>query len=220
MARIELITDGSTLQDYYCEDEWKSYVLGDVFDEAFVLIGNRDYNAIEEASWWKKVKLVLSDLDNYAPIAGRVFDFYTEEDNVSHKQRKAMVQLYEECHSIDNAETIMAGVKILYPEMKIAKKTLHGSAQREWVEVVYDTTYEDQLDDLEDWFFGQITEVHFKNEDEDCWCPIPDHRMWQMQRESDFKKELLKYIGEDENLECEIYEQDGYIMTTKWKKVG
>ena len=42
---------------------WKDYIGCENFDEEVVLIGNREYSGCTEASWYQKVKDILTDID-------------------------------------------------------------------------------------------------------------------------------------------------------------
>jgi hypothetical protein len=222
MVRIELYTDGESTWSYYGKDEeWKSYVVGEDFDNIFVITGNRDFIETVEAKWWNRAKTILNDLDNYEPIPGSVFNFYTEEDEVSHEQRKAILKVYEDCYSIDDAETILKVANILYPEEHYVSRCIRGCCQRDWQYVYCAEKWVDLIDDLEAWYFGDITEIHWEDEEneEDMWCPIINDKLWQLKKEPDFKKALLEYLGEPTDLECEIYEQNGYTKVTNWKQI-
>lgn len=197
--------------------DYKEEVAGDEFEEMFVVTGNRDYIGCTNASWYEKAKEVLGDME-LVDYPGSAFNEWHKE--FTREQRKALLKVYEECRYTDDLETIVKAANIIYPEREFRTATIRGYCQGDWQEVAYDATVEDSLDYLEAWYFGKITEIHCIDDEEmDVWSTATNDEIWKWEREDRLAKELLLMFGYDENEECEIYENDGYIKTRKWKQV-
>ncbi len=209
--------------------DWKNEVVAfdenKEFDETFVLLGNRWFTEIATATWYDKAKTVLDALDFDYNVgecfADRGFDYLTRE------QKKALIQLYHRCTRTDDINTIVEALNIIYPEREYETTTIRGYSQSDWQEVIYAKADKELVEKLEAWYFGNITEIGLSESEDneeigeiDVWDTIENDKLWKIQREGKLKEYLLTSFGYNEDEECEIYEADGYIQRTKWKKIA
>lgn len=213
---IEFYIDSEAeLWDY----DYKEEVAGEEFDELFVVTGNRDYIGTTEASWWKYANNVMDDIstDSYPGSSLRYYG------DIPREQRKALVKLYEDCRYVDDIDTMVKALNILYPEREFTSRTIRGYCQRDWQEIVYDkkAVSEETVKRLEAWYFGAITELHCinKEQDDDCWSTITDDELWEWEREDKVKENLLNHFGYDKSEECEVYVSNGYTQVKNWKAI-
>ena len=203
----------------YDTDEWKYYcgVCGEDFDEIFVIHGNRDYDGVEKASWYEKARNLMHDFDeSYGDDDFR--DYYKNEYN--DEQWSKLCKIYDDCRVSDSDETIIKVLGVLYPERKFKTGTIRGSAQREWQEVLYDADKCENIGPLGEVYFGEVAEI-YAEDDDGCTCVaiVRDDELWQANRKGELKKLICELLGFSEDEDFEVYESDGYIQQTKWKKV-
>lgn len=186
------------------------------FNETFVLTGNNRFKGTENASWWQRAKEIVGDLDQDT-FPGQVFAYYK---NLSRQQRKLILEKYNEYRYSDSPELILEVAAILYPEKSFGSREIRGYCQGDWQNVYYDKQYENVIDFLEAWYFGQITEIHCIDGTEEVWGTITDDELWKWEREGKIKEELLELFEYAEDTECEIYTSNGFVQVKQWEKVG
>jgi len=214
----------------YDKDEmWKQQVSAD-FDETFVIKGNRDYTKIEitEASWYKKtVDLIDSLYDNsedYEEILehqpngatgekdelfAEYAEWYKDNFGIDEKQLLEICAVLKTCKTTDSLDTECDVAKVLYPEKDFVVTTIRGILQCDWNEVLYEVSSVEQgtIQELSDYYFGQVAEVHIQlfdkdveKEDydnaktyEDYWDTISDSNLCALCRDD---KEMINKFRE------------------------
>lgn len=213
MIEIRIDTEAD-LWDY----DYKEEVAGDEFDELFVITGNRQYKETIEASWWKYAHDLMSDLD-MDDYPGAVLRYY-KPGELTREQRKALVKLYEDCRCVDDIDTMIDALNIIYPEREFVTRTIRGYCQGDWQEIVYDAkeVNEKIVEYLEAWYFGKMTELHLITKGDDCWSTVPDDDLWEWERTGTLRENLLEHFGYDKDTteEVEIYKSDGYRQVKNW----
>jgi len=225
---VVTIYDDEGVDFLYGKDEmWKQQVSAD-FDETFVIKGNRDFTEIAEASWYKKTVDLIDNLCNnnedYEDIlehqpngaTGEKDELFTEnaewyKDNfgIDEKQLLEICAVLKACKTTDSLDTECDVAKVLYPEKDFAVTTISGVVQREWNEVLYDVSSVEQgtIQELSDYYFGQVAEIHIQlfdkdveKEDydnaetyEDYWDTISDSNLWDLRRDD---KEMIDKFRE------------------------
>lgn len=225
---VVTIYDNESVDFLYGKDEmWKQQVCAD-FDETFVITGNRSYTEIAEASWYKKTVDLIDNLCNnnedYEDIlehqpngaTGEKDELFTEnaewyKDNfgIDEKQLLEICAVLKACKTTDSLDTECDVAKVLYPEKDFAVTTIRGSVQSDWNEVLYDVSSVEQgtIQELSDYYFGQVAEIHIQlfdkdveKEDydnaetyEDYWDTISDSNLWDLRRND---KEMIDKFRE------------------------
>lgn len=174
MATITFDEAGD-LSFLYNHDEWKEYVCED-FDEKVVVIGNREYASIEEASWWNKAKELIADLDNYD---WDVDDLMQYEDNYTKDQLERVYKAYQNCRYSDDTEFIVEVAQIINPGLDLEQTTARGYNQSDWVEIVF-VKDAIKVDTFAAYFFGQLTEIHIETDDDDYWDHMLDSEVYEL----------------------------------------
>lgn len=195
----------------YNNGDWKDYCGVENFDETFVIHGNRDYHGIEEASWYEKAKELLGDLDqNEFEEVQRLYPEYTNE------QFAKILDVYGKKYR-DEDDLYVAILNIIFPEENFKTATIRGYSQSEWNDVLYKDGEGVDINQLEAFYFGQISEVY--EEGDGCTAIETHDNLWKAQREGTLEKFVKDMLDIPSDEEIEIYESDGYIQTTRWKKV-
>lgn len=163
MTTITFESDGE-FDFLYHDDEWKNYIC-DNFDENVVVIKNKTFIAIEEASWWNDAKMLIADLDNYN---WDIEDFSQYETKYSEEQLKKVYEAYQKCRYSDDTEFIIKIAQIIKPGLELETGIARGYSQSEWVEIVY-VKDSIKIDTFAAYFFGKLTEIHVVTDDEDYY---------------------------------------------------
>lgn len=212
MTEIRIDNTGNGTWWLYNDNNiWMDYVTEDLTEKT-VLFGNRDYPNITYASWWKKANEVIRDLENYDD---RAMCYYRDE--LSRKQRKAIIKAYENCRYTDDTDFIIEIVKILYPEMELETATIRGYCQGDWQEVVYIKDSID-IDLLEAFYFGQIVDITVNTDEEEYGDTITDSELWKMEDEG-LKEALRKRYDIPKDEELVVMQCDGYKQVEDWKEI-
>lgn len=211
MATVRINTD-----DFCCIMDYKEAISGSVedFAEAFVVAGNRDFIGIADASWYEKVRTMLTDLDCYYEF-DEWKDIYSE---LTDEQAKQIKELYDKCRC---TEDIYCDVlNIIYPGSKYVERTIRGYCQGDWQEVMYDSSKinDDVIDLLEAYYFGKIAEIYY--EEENCVDYMTDDELWKVEREGTLVKEIRNIFGIDDTEELELYKSNGTVQVIKWEKIA
>ena len=193
---------------------WKTYVC-DKFDDNVVVNGNRDYNAITEAKWWKDAINIITELDCYGLDERELFDYYHEY--FTREQLKEVYEEYDKCRCSDDMDFIVKVANILHKEIEIETATIRGYTQSEWQTVAYIKGSID-VDRLETYYFGKLVDVTVEEDDGDCGDIITDDELWEMERKG-LKEELRKRYDIDEDEELTVMKCDGYVSVANWKEV-
>ena len=141
---------------YWSDDTWKENVCAD-FDENIVIIGNRNAEGIEEATWWQEAKSVFNELDNYGGDRAEFMSVF--EDEYAADKLADIYDAYDLWDGRDNSAFIAKIAEILFPGLSLKCGTIRGNSQGDWADVVY---IEDELPDidiLEAWYFGDVYDV-------------------------------------------------------------
>lgn len=152
---------------YWSSDEWKDFVCQD-FDENVILLGNRDYRELAEASWWKDAEEIAEQFDYCAEVG----DFIANLGEYSPDKLREIWDLYQTGkYYTDDTEFLIKIAEIIYPGIHLETGTIRGSMQGEWQDYV---CVADEVDTnlLEDWYFGNVYdaalyEVNTEDLDED-----------------------------------------------------
>lgn len=212
MRKIKIDSQDGCWWLYGKTNSWKDYCSVDNFDETYVIHGNRDYNTIEEASWYETAKNLLGDMDqSEREEVERLYPEYTKE------QFAKIYEAYDKKYR-DEDDLYVAILSIIFPQEKFDTATIRGYNQGEWQDVLYKVTEQTNINLLEEIYYGHVSEV-FEDNDDGCTAVVTHDELWKAQREGkleDLVKDMLD-IPKDE--EIEIYESDGYERVVKWKKV-
>lgn len=136
--------DGFFSQDYLDDDYLR---------ESVVIIGERGYEICADADWWKDANDIITDIgyDIDEP-----FDDYME-NNSSLCAEDKLKDIYDVYHDnnwdTDDMEFIAKVAEILYPFLHLEVDSISG--YHEYADVIYEQGAVD-IDDLEDWVFGNI----------------------------------------------------------------
>ena len=183
--------DGSgDLSFLYNHDEWKEYVCED-FDEKVIVIGNREYSSIEEASWWNKAKILISDLDNYD---WDIKEFKHYDNEYTPEQLEKVYRAYQKCTYSDDTDFIVEVAKIVNPCLDLEQDTARGYNQSDWVEIVY-VKDSIKVDTFAAYFFGQLTEIHIETEDDNYWDHMLDSEVWELFKGDKVEETLRSRYG-------------------------
>ena len=94
------------------------------------------------------------------------------------------------------------------------ERTLRGYSQSDWQTLYYvvDECSEDDIEEIENFYMGKVTEFEVE-EDGDCYHDyIPDDIVWEG------KKAICDYFGIKEE-DTTIYEDDGYEKVYRYKEI-
>lgn len=239
---VVTIYDSEGADFLYDKDEmWKQQVSAN-FDETFVIKGNRDFTEIAEASWYKKTVDLIDNLCNnsedYEDIlehqpngaTGEKDELFTEnaewyKDNfgIDEKQLLEICAVLKACKTTDSLNTECDVAKVLYPEKDFVVTTIRGVVQRDWNEVLYDVSSVEQgtIQELSDYYFGQVAEIHIQSFDkdvekedydnaetyEDYWDNISDSKLWELRRnDKEMTNKFREYFELPKDCGIEILE--------------
>ena len=217
-VRLEQASD-----QYWSVDEWKDFVCED-FDENVVLLGNHDYNAHEEASWWADAKNISDVLSWYT--ADAVDQFISELEDSYGKDK--LYEIFDFYHNnnyeADDVEMMIKIVETIYPGFKLSHGIIRGNNQGDWQAYVC-LDGEVDVDLLEDWYFGNVYDATLYEvntdeleEDEDpetidyliygddmCCEQITDSEYWKMYR-AGLVESFIKLFGLPEDADLTVDE--------------
>ena len=193
-------------------DEWKGYCgcTEEEFGETYVIKGNRDYKEIAEASWFEKATDLINDLEQEVDRK-----YFTDLTDAQYGKAKEVI---EKCRYSDDFDTIIKVLNILYPEDEFKSGTIRGYCQRDWQEVLYKVNVPHNLELLEAYYFGMITEIY--DETENIVECVTDDAIWDAERKGEIEKFVRETLDIPENEEIKILMSDGYVTTIKWKEVN
>lgn len=218
MREIKIDNESGCAWLYGSTEDWKEYV-SENFDEIFVIHGNRDYNAIEEAAWYDEVKYLMRDFDeldwNDKDDVASTRQYYHD---YSDEQWKAICKIYDECKVSDSDDTYLKVLQILHPEEKWEIGTIRGYSQSEWNDVLYKATNVENLDTLEAYYYGHLTELY--DETENVTAIVTHDKLWEAERENKLGELIRNYLDIPKDEEIHVQESDGTIQVTKWKEVS
>lgn len=203
--RIDNTGDG-TWWLYNDNDAWKGYCGCDNFDEQVILAGNRHYKECTDAEWYQKAKEVIEDIDCY-----ELYPEYTSEEvNVKLKE------LYDKCRCTE--DIIVDVLRLLYPEDTFKDGTIRGYCQSDWQNYIIKGDVDTDL--LEAMYFGNISDITVKTEDEEFSDIITHDELWKAERENGGLKEYFrKRYKLDKDEEIRILQADGYKQIIDWKEI-
>lgn len=217
MATIRIDNTGDGICWVYSGDEWKDWVC-DNFDENVVVMGNRDYTEITEASWYEEAKLLLDDIDECTTFDGLEEDFYKAyKDTYTREIIDKVYKVYVECNTYDNLEVITKVANILHPDIQIEIATIRGYSQGEWQEVAYIKETVD-IDMLEAYYFGKISDITVETEDDTYGDIVTHDELWDMEH-GNLKEKLREKYNIPEDEELTVMKCDGYVQVADWKEV-
>lgn len=194
----------NAIDDYYWSSgDWKDYVRPD-FDENVVLVGNKDYAAVEEAYWWGNAQSVCREFD-YAndeeEFVSNAYDELARTANipvldVENKLHQAW-QMYLEADSVDN-DFIFDIACLLHNEIPLESYTIRGNVQGDWQDVYYVDDGMLDLAVLSDWYFGNVMDILAVDEDDDAYsAAATDSQLYTISKlsEEDQKTALADLLG-------------------------
>jgi len=206
MTEIKIDNTGDGIWWLYNGDQyWKDYCGCENFEEQVVLDGNRDYCGCTGAEWYQKAKEILNNIDCY--------DEYPTD--VSDGVKAKLKELYDKC---THTEDILVDViKLLYPKDVFKIGTIRGYNQGDWQDYIIKGDVNTDL--LEAMFFGKISDITVKTEDEEFGDIITHDELWRAEREEGLKEFFRNRYNLEKNEEIHILQADGYKKVIYWKEV-
>lgn len=190
---------------YNCDQYWKDYCGCENFEEQVVLDGNRDYCGCTGAEWYQKAKEILNNIDCY--------DEYPTD--VSDGVKAKLKELYDKC--IRTEDILVDVIKLLYPKDVFKIGTIRGYNQGDWQDYIIKGDVNTDL--LEAMFFGKISDITVKTEDEEFGDIITHDELWRSEREEELKEFFRNRYNLEKNEEIHILQADGYKKVIYWKEV-
>lgn len=206
MTEIKIDNTGDGIWWLYNGDQyWKDYCGCENFEEQVVLDGNRDYCGCTGAEWYQKAKEILNNIDCY--------DEYPTD--VSDGVKAKLKELYDKCTRTE--DILVDVIKLLYPKDVFKIGTIRGYNQRDWQDYIIKGDVNTDL--LEAMFFGKISDITVKTEDEKFGDIITHDELWRAEREEGLKEFFRNRYNLEKNEEIHILQADGYKKVIYWKEV-
>lgn len=206
MTEIKIDNTGDGIWWLYNGDQyWKDYCGCENFEEQVVLDGNRDYCGCTGAEWYQKAKEILNNIDCY--------DEYPTD--VSDGVKAKLKELYDKC--IRTEDILVDVIKLLYPKDVFKIGTIRGYNQGDWQDYIIKGDVNTDL--LEAMFFGKISDITVKTEDEEFGDIITHDELWRAEREEGLKEFFRNRYNLEKNEEIHILQADGYKKVIYWKEV-
>lgn len=206
MTEIKIDNTGDGIWWLYNNDQyWKDYCGCENFEEQVVLDGNRDYCGCTGAEWYQKAKEILNNIDCY--------DEYPTD--VSDGVKAKLKELYDKCTRTE--DILVDVIKLLYPKDVFKIGTIRGYNQGDWQDYIIKGNVNTDL--LEAMFFGKISDITVKTEDEEFGDIITHDELWRAEREEGLKEFFKNRYELDKDEEIHILQADGYKKVIYWKEV-
>ena len=206
MTEIKIDNTGDGIWWLYNGDQyWKDYCGCENFEEQVVLDGNRDYCGCTGAEWYQKAKEILNNIDCY--------DEYPTD--VSDGVKAKLKELYDKCTRTE--DILVDVIKLLYPKDVFKIGTIRGYNQGDWQDYIIKGDVNTDL--LEAMFFGKISDITVKTEDEKFGDIITHDELWRAEREEGLKEFFRNRYNLEKNEEIHILQADGYKKVIYWKEV-
>lgn len=206
MTEIKINNTGDGIWWLYNGDQyWKDYCGCENFEEQVVLDGNRDYCGCTGAEWYQKAKEILNNIDCY--------DEYPTD--VSDGVKAKLKELYDKCTRTE--DILVDVIKLLYPKDVFKIGTIRGYNQGDWQDYIIKGDVNTDL--LEAMFFGKISDITVKTEDEEFGDIITHDELWRAEREEGLKEFFRNRYNIEKNEEIHILQADGYKKVIYWKEV-
>lgn len=206
MTEIKIDNTGDGIWWLYNGDQyWKDYCGCENFEEQVVLDGNRDYCGCTGAEWYQKAKEILNDIDCY--------DKYPTD--ISDEAKAKLKELYDKCRCTE--DILVDVIKLLYPKDVFKIGTIRGYNQGDWQDYIIKGDVNTDL--LEAMFFGKISDITVKTEDEEFGDIITHDELWRAEREEGLKEFFRNRYNLEKNEEIHILQADGYKKVIYWKEV-
>lgn len=206
MTEIKIDNTGDGIWWLYNGDQyWKDYCGCENFEEQVVLDGNRDYCGCTGAEWYQKAKEILNNIDCY--------DEYPTD--VSDGVKAKLKELYDKCTRTE--DILVDVIKLLYPKDVFKIGTIRGYNQGDWQDYIIKGDVNTDL--LEAMFFGKISDITVKTEDEKFGDIITHDELWRAEREEGLKEFFRNRYSLEKNEEIHILQADGYKKVIYWKEV-
>lgn len=202
--RIDNTGDGSGWL-YSSLEYWKDYCGCENFDEQVVLTGNRYFTRCIEAEWYQKAKEVLDNIDYY--------DEYPTD--ISNEAKAKLREMYDKCRCTE--DILVDVIRLLYPEDTFKTGTLRGYSQGDLQDYIVKGDVD--IDLLEAMYFGKISDITVKTEDEEFGDVITHDELWRAKREEGLKEFFRNYYELDKDEKIHILQADGYRQVLDWKEV-
>lgn len=206
MTEIKIDNTGDgTLWLYSSNQVWKDYCGCENFDEQVVLTGNIDFAECIEAEWYQKAKETLNDIDCY--------DEYPTD--ISDEAKAKLKELYDKCRCTE--DILVDVIKLLYPKDVFKIGTIRGYTQRDWQGYIIKGDVNTDL--LEAMFFGKISDITVKTENEELGDVITHDELWRAEREEGLKEFFRNHYDLEKDEEIHILQADGYKQVVDWREV-
>ena len=206
MTEIKIDNTGDGIWWLYNGDQyWKDYCGCENFEEQVVLDCNRDYCGCTGAEWYQKAKEILNNIDCY--------DEYPTD--VSDGVKAKLKELYDKCTRTE--DILVDVIKLLYPKDVFKIGTIRGYNQGDWQDYIIKGDVNTDL--LEAMFFGKISDITVKTEDEEFGDIITHDELWRAEREEGLKEFFRNRYNLEKNEEIHILQADGYKKVIYWKEV-
>lgn len=206
MTEIKIDNTGDGIWWLYNGDQyWKDYCGCENFEEQVVLDGNRDYCGCTGAEWYQKAKEILNNIDCY--------DEYPTD--VSDGVKAKLKELYDKCTRTE--DILVDVIKLLYPKDVFKIGTIRGCNQGDWQDYIIKGDVNTDL--LEAMFFGKISDITVKTEEEEFGDIITHDELWRAEREEGLKEFFRNRYNLEKNEEIHILQADGYKKVIYWKEV-
>lgn len=223
---VSVYLDSTSGCDYLYggDDMWKSYVREN-FDDHIIISGNRDYQEIKEAEFWQDARYLVSEFENMYtdPSDGDDFEVELQEIATAYKKEGFTLDTIRRAYTLFNEKGFdgfeVDFLNILYPDRDYEEATIRGYSQGDWNNVIYDQNDKTiNIDVLEAFYFGKLTDCYT---DSDYGSTVfMDDELWDITRAGNLEKTIRERLFIPDNEEIEIFEEDGYIQTTKWEKIS
>lgn len=206
MTEIKIDNTGDGIWWLYNGDQyWKDYCGCENFEEQVILDGNRDYCGCTGAEWYQKAKEILNNIDCY--------DEYPTD--ISDGVKAKLKELYDKCTCTE--DILVDVIKLLYPKDVFKIGTIRGYNQGDWQDYIIKGDVNTDL--LEAMFFGKISDITVKTEDEEFGDIITHDELWRAEREEGLKEFFRNRYNIEKNEEIHILQADGYKKVIYWKEV-
>lgn len=208
--RIDNTGDGAWWL-YNSNQGWKDYCGCENFDEQVVLTGNREFNGCMEAEWYQNANELLDNIANDFDALDICDDY-----SLTQEQYKTIKEMYDKCRCTE--DILVDTIRILYPEDTFETGTIRGYTQGDWQDYIVKGDVDTDL--LEAMYFGKISDITVKTEDEEFGDVITHDELWRAEREGGLKEFFREYYEIDKDEEIRILQADGYRQVIDWKEVS
>lgn len=177
MTEIKIDNTGDGTWWLYSSNQcWKDYCGCENFDEQVVLTGNIDFTDYTKAEWYQNANELLDNIANDFDALDICDDY-----SLTQEQYKTIKEMYDKCRCTE--DILVDTIRILYPEDTFETGTIRGYTQGDWQDYIVKGDVDTDL--LEAMYFGKISDITVKTEDEEFGDVITHDELWRAEREGD-----------------------------------